>query len=76
MNQQEAKKLNEFAKKLIQHDDPLCRMKNSWGRVYVEAERPIPEKLRSDFYDELTSDNIEYRKALEESVRYFGVRWL
>ena len=76
MNEQEAKLINDFAKKLIQNDDPLCCMKNSWGRVYVEAERPIPEKLRSDFYDELTSDNLEYRKELEDSIRWFGVRWL
>jgi len=76
MDKNKAKQLNEFAKKLIQHDDPLCRMKNSWARVYVEAERPIPEKLRSDFYDELTSDNLEYREALEKSVRWFGVRWI
>jgi hypothetical protein len=76
MDNIKAKQLNEFAKKLIQHDDALCRMKDSWGRVWVEAEQPIPEKLRSDFYDELTSDNLVYRKELEESVRWFGVRWL
>lgn len=75
MTQEEANKLNEFSIKLLQHDDPLCRTKNAWGRIWVEAEKPIPEKLRNDFYDELTSTNEEYRKALEESVRWFGVRW-
>ena len=75
MNKEQAKKLNESALKLFQNDDPLTRTKNAWGRVWVEAERPIPEKLRSEFYDELVSDDDGYRKDLEESVRWFGVRY-
>ena len=47
-----------------------------WARVYVEAERPIPETWRNAFYDELVSDNQEYKKSLEESIRFFGVRWV
>jgi len=46
-----------------------------WARVYVEGERPIPESWRMDFYDELCSENEAYRKKLEESVKWFGVRW-
>lgn len=46
-----------------------------WARVYVEAERPIPESWRSAFYDELVSENWLYRKKLEESLHWFGVRW-
>jgi len=47
-----------------------------WGRVFVEAERPIPSKWRMAFYDELASENEAYRKKLDESVREFGVRWI
>src|ERR1035437_3010909 len=47
----------------------------AWARVYVEAEKTIPEKWRMAFYEELVSTNKEYREALEESVNYFGVRW-
>jgi hypothetical protein len=46
-----------------------------WGRVYVEIEKPIPMKWRSDFYQELSDENWLYRNALEKSIRYFGVRW-
>ena len=46
-----------------------------WAKTYVEAEQPIPEEWRNAFYDELTDPNNGYRKQLEESVRYFGVRW-
>lgn len=75
MDKEKAKALNESAKKLIQDEDFTCFQKDSWAKIYVEAEKSIPIKFRNDFIDELTSSNEEYRKALEESVRYFGVRW-
>jgi hypothetical protein len=75
VDENKARKLNVFAKKLFEHSDRLCWATNSWARVHIEAEEAIPEEWRNDFYDELTSENLEYRKALEESVRWFGVRW-
>ena len=47
-----------------------------WALPYIESETPIPEGRRSEFYDELVSDNTAYRKALEEAIRKFGVRWV
>lgn len=75
MTKEAAEARSEFSKRLIQNDHPLSRAKNYWGMVWVEAERPIPEKLRSEFYEELCSPNEAYRKQLEESVRWFGVRY-
>lgn len=75
MTKEKAEELNEFAKKCFLYDDVLTRTKNAWARLYVEAERPIPEKLRSDFYDELTNSDESYKTALENSINYFGVRW-
>jgi hypothetical protein len=46
-----------------------------WAKTFVEAEKRIPESMRDDFINELTHQDPEYRKALEESVRWFGVRW-
>jgi len=74
MNQQQANKLNYIAKKQLLFGvligDP------GWAKVWVEAEEPIAEIYRSLFYDELFSDDLEYRKALEDSVNYFGIRWV
>lgn len=46
-----------------------------WAVVFVEAQKPIPEHWRNAFYDELFSENLVYRRELEESVRWFGVRF-
>ena len=46
-----------------------------WSKILIEANHPILEEWRSDFYDELCSTNETYRKSLEDSVRWFGVRW-
>ena len=46
-----------------------------WAIAYVEFEQPIPLAWRSDFYDELVSEDLEYRYALEDAVRWHGVRW-
>jgi hypothetical protein len=46
-----------------------------WALRYVESEQPMREEWREAFYDELVSSDLEYRKALEDSVRYYGVRW-
>ena len=46
-----------------------------WAKTYVEAEESIPKEWTNAFIDELTSPNETDRKAIEESVRYFGVRW-
>lgn len=74
-----ADKLNAEAKKLFEgpygaaHDGAPNHA--GWALAYIEAERPVPESWRNRFYDELFTDNEEYRKKLEESVRWFGVRW-
>ncbi len=47
----------------------------NWAAVYVAAEKPIPEKWRVSFYDELANPNYERRKELERLVQWFGVRW-
>lgn len=46
-----------------------------WALTYVCAEVPIKEEWRNAFIDELTHPDVTYREQLEESVRYFGVRW-
>lgn len=46
-----------------------------WAKAWICAERPIPETWRNYFYDELVSEDLEYRKSLEEDVRWHGVRW-
>lgn len=56
-------------------DSSEVMLREGWAKAFVEAERPIPESWREDFYAELFTDNEEYRKKLEESVRWFGVRW-
>lgn len=76
MTKEEAKSRSEFSKKLFEFDDPLTRTKNSWALCYVEAEKPVPEKLRNSFYEELISSHARYRERLEESIRWFGVRWI
>lgn len=47
-----------------------------WALIYVQAEEPIPLQYRNDFYDELASEDLGYRKALEEAIRCFGVRFV
>ena len=47
-----------------------------WALPYIQSEHLIPEEWRSAFYDELVSDDLEYRKSLEESIRQHGVRWV
>jgi hypothetical protein len=76
MDKNKANELNRAAKGRLLDFTFEPGQSKGWARVYVEGEHPIPEKFRSDFYDELLSEDVEYRHALEESVRYFGVRWI
>lgn len=78
MNAQQARILKEVATKELQTYDVLPPPVggNGWAKVYVEAERPIPERWRNAFYDELTASDLDYRHRLEESLRWFGVRWI
>lgn len=46
-----------------------------WAKVWVESEKSIPESWRSLFYDELASEDDQYRKDLERSINQHGVRW-
>jgi hypothetical protein len=47
-----------------------------WAKNYVEQESPIPETWRDKFYDELVSEDAEYRKNLELALKVHGVRWI
>ena len=47
-----------------------------WALIYVQTETPIPSLWRNRFYDELVSQDQDYRKELEESVKWFGVRFV
>jgi hypothetical protein len=76
MTKEKATELNIHAKNILNsfhYTDYLT--KKGWAKLYVEAEEPIPEEWKDDFLEELTSPNLDYRQALEESVRWFGVRW-
>lgn len=44
-----------------------------WARVYVEAGKFIPAKLRYAFLAELASSNRAYADALKQDIRDFGV---
>ena len=46
-----------------------------WAKKYIDTEIPIPEKWRDKFYDELVSDDEQYKNDLNESIRKHGVRW-
>ena len=75
MDKYKEQELRQIAKARIDsyHKD---EMYSGWARDYVEAEKPIPSEWRIAFYDELASDNFLYREKLEESVRWFGIRWI
>ncbi len=47
-----------------------------WSKILIDKEVPIPEAWRDKFYDELISEDVEYRQALEESIRKNGVRFV
>jgi hypothetical protein len=47
-----------------------------WALTYVQAEKPIPETWRNAFYDELVHQDLEYRRALEDNLKFFGVRFV
>jgi hypothetical protein len=54
----------------------LNSMRTRWAQVWVQNYIPIPEKFRSEFYDELLSSDLEYRENLERSINIYGVRWV
>lgn len=49
---------------------------SGWALEYVKTETDIPESWREFFYDELASEDSEYRAALEVALRVHGVRWI
>lgn len=46
-----------------------------WAQIYVMNEWIIPESWRDRFYDELVSEDLGYRRDLENEIRIHGVRW-
>ena len=66
--------MNNKYKEILRLND-ITPETQGWALLYVEAERPIPETWRNEFYDELCSPDDLYRTTLEQSIRYFGVRW-
>ena len=75
MNKDRAQELNKAAKEVLMDFSFGAPHSPGWAKVYVEAEQPIPKLLTNEFIDELVSDDLEYRRELEESVRWFGVKW-
>lgn len=53
----------------------MKKTNEGWALGMVQNMEYIPEELRSEFYDELVSEDVVYRKILEEAVRKYGVRW-
>jgi hypothetical protein len=75
MDKTKAKELNYVAKKLVAFHDKVIPFER-WGKAYVDSETPIPLRFREEFYNELTHPDLGYRRSLEESVRWFGVRYV
>ena len=50
-------------------------LKPGWAKAFVEAEEPIYKALQDEFIDELNSPDEKYRRELEESINWHGVRW-
>lgn len=44
-----------------------------WARLYIQAERFIPNNLRYTFLAELASDNRPYAEALKQDIIDFGI---
>ena len=47
-----------------------------WALYYIMAEEPMLEEWREAFYDELMSEDENYRDILEYSIRWHGVRFV
>jgi hypothetical protein len=48
----------------------------AWTRVYVQAGKPIPQRYRAAFIDDLNdAENTSYAAALARDVATFGVRF-
>jgi hypothetical protein len=56
----------------LTHGDSDGPHYTAWGRLYIEAKKPIPAKWRAAFQRELDSDNRAYAHALERSIATFG----
>ncbi len=76
MTKSEAEKRNQLAKAVIELEGVWHNDHPRWALLYVEAERGIPKTWQNEFIDHLVSEDLEYRRQLEESVRWFGVRWV
>lgn len=51
------------------------KLREGWAKFMVDNELAIPKGWYEDFIKEVTSSDDNYRKALEDSLRKFGVRW-
>lgn len=54
----------------------LTNKNRGWALMCVENEIPIPKSWYKDFINEITDENDSYRKTIEGSLKYFGVRWV
>ena len=76
MNRTEYEERQRLGKLIPESEFSLEAPYRGWARNFVEAERPIPEAFREAFYEELTSSDSVEREKLEQSLRWFGVRWM
>lgn len=74
MNKETANKINHLAKLRLEYFGKKQQY-IGWALDYVEAEYPIPRSWTNAFINEVTLNQPGYIKQLEDSIRYFGVRW-
>lgn len=65
----------ESNKMVLPHMNSYPFTYTGWALNYVKSEKSIPETWRSEFYDELVNENLEYRRTLENAIHLHGVRW-
>ena len=57
MTKEEAQYLHESALQCFNTTISLTQLQDCWAKLWVEASKPIPQHMKNDFLDELTSRN-------------------
>lgn len=63
--------LNGYGEK--KNGEPIAPNYSGWARVYVQAQKMIPNKYWNAFQEEMCSDNKLYAKALMEDCKFYGL---